>query len=269
MKKFTLFVAVMLFATANIFAQSETTTIITENKIVTTTKNGDDKTVTIVEKILRNRKVHDPLPTIYYSYLDMYTGTFGPEASVPLRSSSFEWGFYFTGPVVSSRGDHFGISTGLGISNAYNFFAHDKVLNIDENRKAFIDDLSIYSGEEGHGPQNNFAHRSFLRYWSLRLPVMFQLQWDINNTPMQIAAGAELEWRFGMRSFARYGGSKHTITDNLNYSPIGFNVLFSLVFDDTVIFFRSGITDMMSIKDINGNDSNIYQMSLGFGFNFD
>ena len=80
---------------------------------------------------------------------------------------------------------------------------------------------------------------------------------------------APFEWRFGMRSFARYGGAKHTISDNLDYSPVGFNILFSLVFDNAVIFFRSGLTDMMKIKDLNGHNTNVYQMSLGFGFNFD
>lgn len=269
MKKYLLIAAVMLLATANIFAQSETTTIITNDKIVTTTTNDDDGTVTIVERIFHNTKIHDPLPTLYYSYLNMLNGTFGPVANAPLRSSSFEWGFYFTGPVLNTQDNHFGISTGLGISNAYNFFAHDQVLNVDDERLAYFDWLNVYSSEEGHGPINNYAHRSFLRYWSLRLPVMFQFQWDIDNTPMQIAAGAELEWRFGARSFARYGGAKHTISDNLDYSPIGFNVLFSLVIDDTVIFFRSGITDMMKIKDLNDNANNMYQMSLGFGFNFD
>ncbi len=254
-----LFIAVfMLFATASVFAQEKTTVIIKE-------KNDNDEKVTIVQKIFHNPKMVDPLPGIYYSYENMFTGTFGPEANIPLRSSSFEWGLYGTTHVVTSRNGVFGISTGLGISNAYNYLTHDMVLNQDENRVAYLEPLITYSSTDGHGPANNFAHRSFVRYWSLRLPVMLQLQWRVNNTPMAVAAGAELEWRFGMRSFARYGGAKHTITDNLNSNPVGFNVLFSLIFDDTVIFFRSGLTDMFSVKDC----GDIYQMSLGFGFNFD
>ena len=259
----------MLFATANIFAQTERTTVITKDKVVTTTTNDDDGSVTIVEKIFRNTTLHDPLPTLYYSYLNMYQSTFGPAANVPIRSSSFEWGFYFTSPVVHTWNNHFGISTGLGISNAYNFFSHDQVLNVDPERHAYFEPLNVYSSIDGHGPENNYAHRSFLRYWSLRLPVMLQLQWYLDNSPMQIAAGAEFEWRFGMRSFARYGGAKHTISDNLDYSPIGFNILFSLVFDDAVIFFRSGLTDMLKINDLKNNPTDMYQMSLGFGFNFD
>ena len=256
----------MLLATAGVFAQSETTTVITKDKVVTTQRSADgDETVTIVEKIFHNKKIVDPLPSIYYSYENMLNGPFGPSSDMPLRSSSFEWGLYGTTPVLTTRDGLFGISTGLGISNAYNYLTHDKVLALDDNHQAYIESLNTYSSVEGHGPVNNYAHRSFIRYWSLRLPVMFELQWRIDNTPLAIAAGAELEWRFGMRSFARYGGAKHTITDDINSNPVGFNVLFSLIFDDTVIFFRSNLTDMFSVKDC----GDIYQMSLGFGFNFD
>ena len=266
MKKHLLFAAVMLLATASIFAQSETTTVITNDKVVTTKRSADgDEVVTIVEKIFHNPNMVDPLPSIYYSYENMFTSTFGPEANVPLRSSSFEWGLYGMSPVVRTKGGHFAISTGLGISNAYNYLTHDMVLAMDDENQAYLEPLITYSSVEGHGPANNYAHRSFIRYWSLRLPVMLELQWRIDGTPLAVAAGAELEWRFGMRSFARYGGAKHTITDNLNSNPVGFNVLFSLIFDDTVIFFRSGLTDMFNIKDC----GDIYQMSLGFGFNFD
>lgn len=256
MKKHLLIAAFMLLATSSVFAQEKTTVIIKDN--------GDsNEKITIVEKIFHNPKIVDPLPGIYYSYENMFTGTFGPEANIPLRSSSFEWGLYGTTPIVATN--HFGISTGLGISNAYNYLTHDMVLAMDNENNAYLEPLITYSSVEGHGPANNYAHRSFIRYWSLRLPVMFELQWKVNNTPLAVAAGAELEWRFGMRSFARYGGAKHTITDNLNSNPVGFNVLFSLIMDDTVIFFRSGLTDMFSVKDC----GDIYQMSLGFGFNFD
>ena len=260
MKKNLLFAAIMLFATTSIFAQSEQTVVIKE-------KGDGNERITVVEKIFHNEMLYDALPNLYYSYLDMRTSAFGPEANVPLRSSSFEWGLYNSTPVFITKGGHFGMSTGFGISNSYNFFTQDQVLRLDEERKAFFQSLNVYSSEEDHGPVNNFAHRSFLRYWSLRVPLMFQYQWKIQstNTPMAIAAGAEFEWRFGVRSFARYGGAKHTITDNLDYNPIGFNALVSLVFDDSVIFFRMGLTDMFTVKD----SSDIYQMAIGFGCKID
>ena len=262
MKRFTIFAALMLFATASLFAQkTEKTVIIRESR------DGDEK-VTIVEKIFKS-KLQKTLPDLYYGKLNMYTGPFGSEAHIPLRSSSFEWGTYNQHTIFMTKDGHFGMSWGLGISNSYNYFDHDKVLRLDENRKAYFQSLNAYSSEEGNGPVNNFAHRSFLRYWSLRLPILMQVQWDINDTPLAIAAGVEAEWRFGVRSFARYGGSKHTITNSLDYNPVGLNAMFALAADDGVVFVRFGLTDFFSVKDSWGDNSNMYQMAIGFGFNFD
>ncbi len=264
MKRFTIFAAILLFATTSIFAQSEKTVIIKENK------DGEEK-VTVVERWFHNNKMVGALPDLYYSYLNLRDGAFGPEANIPLRSSSFEWGIYSVEPIFCTPGHHFGISSGFGISNAYNYFSHDIVLRVDADRDAYFQSLNAYSSEEGNGPTNNYAHRSFLRYWSLRVPVMLQLQWQIQNTPMALAAGAEVELRFGVRSFARYGGAKHKVTDNLDYNPWGVNALFSLNFDNSIIFFRMNLTEMFKVKDMVTPDTNIglYQMAIGFGFKFD
>lgn len=264
MKKSTILAALMLFATTGIFAQNEKTVIIKENG------NGTEK-VTVVERWFHNDEMVGALPDLYYSYLNMTNGAFGTEANIPLRSSSFEWGFYSVEPFFCTSGHHFGISTGFGLSNAYNYFSHDVVLRVDNERNAYFQSLNAYSSEEGNGPTNNYAHRSFLRYWSLRMPVMFQLQWQIENTPMALSAGAEVELRFGVRSFARYGGAKHKVTDNLDYNPWGVNALFSLNFDNSILFFRMNLTEMFKVKDIAAPDNNIglYQMAVGFGFKFD
>ena len=259
MKKFTIFAVFMLFAATSVFAQK--TVIIKDNG------DGDEK-ITIIEKIFKS-ELHQTLPDLYYGKLNMYSGPFGPEAHMPLRSSSFEWGTYNQHTVFMTRDSHFGMAWGLGISNSYNYFDHDKVLRLDENGKAYFQSLNAYSSEDGNGPVNNYAHRSFLRYWSLRLPIMMQVQWDINDTYLAFAAGVEAEWRFGVRSFARYGGSKHLITNSLDYNPVGLNALFSISSNNGIIFARFGLSDFFKVQD-NWNDyANMYQMSIGFGFNFD
>ena len=262
MKKHLLFAAFMLFATASVFAQK------TERTIIIREGNDNDEKVTVIERIFSS-KLHQTLPDLYYGKLNMYSGPFGPEAHVPLRSSSFEWGTYNQHTIFVTKDNHFGMAWGLGISNSYNYFSHDRVLRLDDDGKAYFQSLNEYSSEDGNGPVNNYAHRSFLRYWSLRLPLMVQVQWEINDTPIAIAAGVEAEWRFGVRSFARYGGSKHTITSSLDYNPVGLNALFSISGDDGVIFARFGLTDFFSVKDNWDDNSNIYQMAIGFGFNFD
>ena len=261
MKKLTLLAAFMLLATAGVVAQEKTTVIIKET-------NEGKETTTIVEKVFRS-KLHQTLPDLYYGYLDLYTGPFGPEAHIPIRSSSFEWGTYNQHTIFATKGNHFGMSWGLGISNSYNYFSHDVVLREDDNGKAYFQLLNAYSSENGNGPVNNYAHRSFLRYWSLRLPIMLQVQCDINNTPVALAAGVEAEWRFGVRSFARYGGSKHTVTNSLDYNPVGLNALFSLSAGDFVIFTRFNLNEFFKVKDTKGNYADMYQMTIGIGFNFD
>lgn len=274
MKRHLFFAVFMLFATASVFAQTEKTTV-----IIKESANGTEKT-TIVEKVFQS-KLHQTLPDLYYSYLNMYNGTFGPEAHIPIRSSSFEWGTYNQHTIFCTKGGHFGMTWGFGISNSYNFFQHDVVLRQysedgfneygEEVKKgqAYFQNLWDYSNEPGNGLENHFAHRSFLRYWSLRLPVMLQVQCEINNTPLALAAGVEAEWRFGVRSFARYGGSKHTISNSLDYNPVGLNALVSLAGDDGVIFVRFGITDFFTAYDTDGGYKDMYQMAIGFGFNFD
>lgn len=265
MKKHLLFAAFMLLATANVFAQTEKTIIIKESK------DGEEK-VTIVEKFFRS-KMHQTLPDWYYGYLNMNVGAFGSEANIPMRSSSFEWGTYNQHTVFATNDNLFGMTWGFGISNSYNYFSHDVVLRQyaegPESGKAYFQSLWDYSNEDGNGPDNHLAHRTFLRYWSLRIPVMLQLQWEVKDSYIALAAGVEAEWRFGVRSFARYGGSKHTITKSLDYNPIGLNALFSLSADDGVIFVRVGLTDFFTVKDNTGNYQDMYQMAIGFGFNID
>lgn len=257
MKRFTLLASFMLFLTVGAFAQIETVT-------VKDLDDGRKETVTFIERLL-HQDLYDPLPDLYYSYLNMRDGAFGPEANIPLRSSSFEWGLYSSDQVFCNESKHFGMTIGFGISNSYNYFTHDVVLRQDDERKAYFQSLNEYSSIEGNGPVNNYAHRSFLRYWSLRLPVMFQLQWVVDDMPLVVAAGAELEYRFGMRSFARYGGAKHHIIDDMNYQPFSVNALFSVRGDDSVVFLRMGLTDMFTVRD----KCDVYQMAIGFGFNID
>ena len=159
----------------------------------------------------------------------------------------------------------------VGISNSYNLFSHDVVLRTDseDGNKAIFESLWNYSNKDGYGPDNHYAHRSYLRYWSLRLPLMLQTQCNVNGTPLALAAGVEAEWRFGVRSFARYGGSKHSIASNFDYNPLGLNAIVSLAGDDGVLFARVGLTEFMQAYDNDYNFKDLYQITIGFGFNFD
>lgn len=258
MKRNLLLAAVLLFATVNVFAQTEKTTIIIKEK------NDGSKTTKIIKKVFQS-KLYQTLPDLYYAHLDALDGAFGPKASLPLRSSSFEWGTYNQHTIFTACNEHFGMAWGFGISNSYNYFYRNEVMRLDENNDTYFQPLNAYSSEDGHGPINNISHRSFLRYWSFRVPILLQVQGVVNNHKMAFAAGAELECRVGVRSFARYGGTKHLITNDIKYKPIGVNALFSLASDNSVFFVKVGLTDMFKSP----NHDDFYQMSIGYGINFD
>jgi|GEM_PF-1335119 len=212
-----------------------------------------------------NNRLQQPLPKLYFAHLEMTDGFFGHSADgMHQRPSSFEWGHYSSTTIFCTKGGHFGMATGLGISNSYNYFSHDVVFKPEGNNSVVFQPLSEYSLENG-GQEFTHAHRSFLRYWSLRLPLTMQLQFNVNHGYLTFSAGAELEWRFGVRSFARYGGSKHTISKDLDYNPIGLNALFQVGYSSVIVFTRMGVTQMFNNQDI----MDIYQLSVGIGWNFD
>lgn len=201
-------------------------------------------------------------PNIYYSFSQMYDDSFMFESSVfSQKPKSFEWGMYlFDQELCYNKSRTLGLVTALGISNTYNFFSNRTVFAAD-NGTPYIYDFND-GGEvipEGMGGRT-YVDKSFLRYWSLRLPVSVQIQWRLSYKVMAFSVGPELEWRFGMRSITRYDGEKHVVADDLNYKPLGVNVLTTLKFQDFVLFGRFGLTQMF------GADIKAVPFNVGFGF---
>ena len=192
----------------------------------------------------------------------MYDDSFMFESSVfSQKPKSFEWGMYlFDQELCYNKSRTLGLVTALGISNTYNFFNNKTVLATD-NGTPYIYNFND-GGEivpEGMSDRT-YVDKSFLRYWSLRLPVSLQIQWRLSYKVMAFSVGPELEWRFGMKSITRYDGEKHVVADDLNYKPLGVNVLTTLKFQDFVIFGRFGLTQMF------GADIKAVPFNVGFGF---
>ena len=208
-------------------------------------------------------KCFDPsYPNIYYSFSQMYDDSFMFESSVfSQKPKSFEWGMYlFDQELCYNKSRTLGLVTALGISNTYNFFSNRTVFAAD-NGTPYIYNFND-GGEivpEGMSDRT-YVDKSFLRYWSLRLPVSVQIQWRLSYKVMAFSVGPELEWRFGMRSITRYDGEKHVVADDLNYKPLGVNVLTTLKFQDFVLFGRFGLTQMF------GADIKAVPFNVGFGF---
>lgn len=200
-------------------------------------------------------------PSIYYSYSQMYDDSFMFESSAfSQRPNSFEWGMYlFSEDLCYNKSRTLGLVTALGISNTYNFLNNKTVLATNDGVPY------IYNFNDGgeNVPEGmcdrTYVDKSFLRYWSLRLPVSLQIQWRLSYKVMALSVGPELEWRFGMRSIARYDGEKHVVADDINYNPLGVNVLTTLKFHDFVLFGRFGLTQMF------GSDLKSVPFNAGFG----
>lgn len=205
------------------------------------------------------RELEQALPIFYLSHLEFTDGPFGVISPIHQRPSSFEWGLYSPTTIFCTKGGHFGMATGLGISNSYNYFQHDYVLAKTDNG---LEMLTLSDYTDGRFTE---ASKSYLRYWSLRVPLTLQLQWRVGGSPLTVSAGAEVEWRFGMRSFARYDGAKRTITNDLKYNAFGCNALVQVGYAGFIIFGKVGLVDVLSIYNV----GSVNQLSVGIGFNFD
>ena len=58
---------------------------------------------------------------------------------------------------------------------------------------------------------------------------------------------------------AKYDGEKHVVADDINYNPLGVNVLTTLKFQDFILFGRFGLTKMF------GSDIKAVPFNVGFG----
>lgn len=308
MKKLTFLTTLLLLMTVGVFAQKVDTTVVINNHEYCISDDKDDIKINIYglkdgvrttkepiyesrffKKTVSDGRVHrfsfstyndemegretedvsfwfshelkQPLPSLYFSHLE-FSNSDGTLIDMHNRPSSFEWGGYSPITILCTKGGHFGVSTGFGISNSYNFLYGDYVMMMDKG-KVKIEELSVYT--EGRFEK---ANKSFLRYWSLRLPVMSQLQWKVGREYLSISAGAELEWRFWMRSFARYDGAKRTISDDLNYRAIGCNALLQIGYGGCIVFGRIGLTELFTLEEQNPV-WNACQVSVGIGYNFD
>lgn len=221
-------------------------------------RGGDDN---VAKKSYRHhRRLAQPLPLLYFSYMNIGDGAFGEKSSaIPQRPVSFEWGMYCPVTIFSTgKTTVFGMATGLGFSNSYNHFDTRYVMKNDVNG-----DVNILTLEDYTDGKFVDAKKSYLRYWSFRLPLTMQLQWKVGRRPLTLSAGAEVEWRIGMRSFSKYDGEKHLIDKKLSYKPFGCNALFQVGYAGVILFTRFGLTDMFGSDAFNAN-----QFTAGIGFNF-
>lgn len=199
------------------------------------------------------------LPAIYFGFSQLTpTGTFNKAEALTQKNSSYEWGMYLFSWNGDFTKDHkFGCSLNLGFSRTSIRFRDSNAILKDENGELFFDNYN--PGTE--------LDKSWLRYWSIRMPLMIGYQ--SRNEKFSLSAGAELEWRLGALSRVKYNGSKHTVVNDPDIEALGVNVLVCAGFHDFCIIGRLGVTDLMKLKYTNqtpGHNFNVAPFMIGVGF---
>ena len=226
----------------------------------------DDKTPQ-----LKFRYFEPIYPTIYYAYSTL--AQTNRLVIIPLMSNSFEWGSYFSQfKLYHNKKNTFGLTSALGISNTYNYLncvlgTHNHPGTNSNNCTYFYYGSDMEEAPDGWGNvMDGRVKKSYLRYWSLRMPISVQLKWRVGNNAMAFSFGPEFEWRFAMKSKVKFEkGGKYTVSDNIAYNPFGVNALAVFSFRDFVIFGRAGLIDLFNR---NNSHEHFVPVNLGIGFSF-
>lgn len=192
-------------------------------------------------------------PTFYIGpnlLCDKYTydRTYG----IPQREGKgLELGFYpFTDIIKCGR--HIGISTALG-------FARNRYRFSDGNHLEWAYDTRSHTEHLDLVNNPSYCKEGVLRYWSLRIPVSLELQF---NSGAFITAGAELEYRFADRLivYPADGSKKQTISKDAGINPLNANLMFQVGFDDIGIMVRCSMLELFK----NQTPFETYPLNVGF-----
>ena len=197
------------------------------------------------------------LPVFYVGHVQLTDGfSFGNSDALSQGNSSYEWGMYL-GAVDYALGKNMGASIGIGFSRTSIRFKGNNVIYMGS-------DDNMYFGPLKSLPD---LDKSWIRYWSLRIPVT--IGWETRK--FGLSAGAELEWRTMFKARAKYNGSKHTIVDEPEYSPLAVNLIMNANVGEIVLTGRLGVTDLMNIHSSykkSGTDFHLTPFMIGVGLVF-
>ena len=180
--------------------------------------------------------------------------SFQSTAGIPQREGKGkDIGFYLDsrGTGINSRGN-VGLTIAFGITRSRYW--------IDE--RSYFDWIPTPGGLEMTliGPDNSVS-QSYLRYWSLRVPVCIEIQSSTRReSGFFISLGPELEYRFAGVSKVKYtNGDKKKVTKNINTNPIGVNLLGRIGSGNFGVYARYSLTELFD----NGDPLETYPLMIG------
>ncbi len=174
---------------------------------------------------------------LYLGYSSLYGNrSFGDANNLSLNASrSWEIGInLFEGSLALTRDRHWAITTALGWG--YTSYRLDSNSAFQE-----IDGVTV----NVPAPDGATFDKSRLRYNFLRLPIAIEWQQRVNgHGPIFLSAGAEVEWRYGIKSKAKVNGDSKTIDSGLNARPLGINLLVQGGFSNIGAYARYATSSM-------------------------
>ncbi len=178
-------------------------------------------------------------------------GSFGKPDDVDLRlSKSWEIGLnLFEGALPLTRDRHWAITAGLGWG--YTSFRLDSNTAFQE-----IDGIA----GNYPAPDGVVYDQSRLRYNFFRLPLALEWQKRLNgHGPIFLSAGAEVEWRYSIKSKVKVDGDSRTLDKDLNVHPIGINILAQAGYANIGAYARYSTASLFQ----NGKGPDLYPFSFG------
>ena len=170
------------------------------------------------------------------------------------RGKSIDWGFnIYNSEIQLDKKSNWGLTWAVGFAySRYAFDINSALEKVDGN-------VVWLPAAEGVDYQ-----KSWMRYWSFRVPICLEWQKKVRKHDFYLAAGPEVELRFAMKSKVKYDGHEHTLTNNPNGNVLGANLMVQAGYGCLSFIGRFGLTPLMDKK----RAPQLYHSSIGFGIHF-
>ena len=231
--------------------------IITRESTYSSNAEGDNTSSSVSYNIsgVHGFDPHLPLFSMGFSGFVASPLTVMP-SPVPLNEAkSWEWGVMLPlDGVAIGHSNHFGVGTAFGFGRTTYKFANTNCFLTDPSTR------TTYFGETGDD-----WNETWLRYWTLRVPVM--LEYSTSHDGFFVGVGPELEYRFAPSSRGRADGMKKSavITQDLDFHPLGVNLLGQIGFGDFSVMARASLIELFAHSTYN---TEVMPVSIVFGFGF-
>ena len=235
--------------------------IITRESITSTPDEDETTSETKVSVDIRYKHDFTPHFPVFYIGLNAFTpDRFATQfADIPLNSTkSWEWGSYlFQESLPFGKSQHVGLTTALGFGRAMYKMDNTRYFYTDADRMTHFGNPDEYDV-------------TWLRYWTLKLPLVLTFETEVKGDDLFFSVGPELEYRFSGASKGRVGNNKkEVIANDLNLNPLGVNLMAQFGYDGFSLIGKVSLIELFRKPDLTSPYStSLYPATFGIAINF-